>query len=307
MKKKKKDRELKKQQSQTAKQRKSIRKSNSEGSAAVVGEERKINKLIIFLASVIFLVIITVCAVVIPIWYYSGYRYEKNPIVVINLSNGMELKYEVFTSDAPFMSTGFLFLCKTGFFDGSIIYDTQNSWVRFGGYYIGEEDDFSHRSGDSAFLKKTESFFSTHAGEEQYKYRINKDKNVLTTINDESARYSLFGNHTNFCTDFQIMGQMGRPTGIIGESDKPDMAFDNVLRFAASYGEDTKSNIDSIVSLPRGEKYRKGYFRAPDAPFISIKSTAVYNYDTPYGRNFEDYMTNQGAFYSAWTGAYPAK
>ena len=301
MSKKKREEEIAKQQSLTAGQRKAAQRGEeqvyTEEFTAEDAERRKSFKKIMILAFSIVAVIVIVVGVVVPVWYISDYRYEKNPIAVIKLDNGMTLKYEIFAADAPRAAVNFIFLCNIGYFDGSIIYDTQESWVRFGGYYLDGEGKYAHRSADETFTSKTSSYFTDNAGEKQFKYRVQKDSTMRFTKGDPSTRYGLFSNYSTYCTEFEIMG-------IVDAYEKLSAITYNVQYLAAAYDDDTRANIDSILSKPQSGEFYKTYFKPPQ-PFVKIVSTKIHNYTVPYGESFEKYMTDNEYITTSWTGNYP--
>lgn len=269
--------------------------------------EKSNRKLIIIIAAIVLAVIIA-AGVAIPLWYYSDYRFADNPIVEIKLDNGMTLKYEVFVSDSHNISTNFLFLCRIGYFDGSIIYDTQEDWVRFGGYYLDDAGQYAHRSEDSEFLAKTEKYFDEYKGEKQFKYQLLSD-DVNFSSADDAAVYGLFGNYRNFCTEFQFLGRKDARDVLANISNNKSYKF-NTEYIAAPYedgpGQSTTDNLKSLFSLGYGDTYYKNTFKTIDTPqFIKIVSTKVHNYSAPFSDNFETYMKENQAV-SSWNGSYPA-
>lgn len=287
----------------TARQRKELNRPQAEevrenSDAASFAARKKKRNGILIIAAVALTVIIAI-GIIVPVWYNSDYRYEDNPVVEIKLGNGMTLRYEVYIADACNVGTNFLFLCDVGYYNDSIIYDTQNNWARFGGYYVGENDSYAHRSADSEFLKKTADYFDDHAGTNQFRYKLIKDEKVKFTQNDTAAKYGLFGNYNNFCTEFEVLGQAGADV-------KLGTITYNVEYIASAYDDETKNNIDAIFALGTGDTTYKSVFKTCE-PFISIKETKVFNYSRPYVGKFEKYMTESNAISTSWTGSYPAK
>lgn len=304
------DRKLKKQQAMTAQQRRQQRRESDPGfvpdrpppTEEEIAESKKVRNRILLITIPIILAIIIVVAVVIPYWYYTGYMYEKNPIAVMELSNGMTLRYEVFESDAHNSATNFLFLGSIGFFDGNIIHDAQRNWVHFGGYYLNDEDALVHRSADTALIEKTSKYFTDNAGETQFKYSVAKDT-VGMTKDMDSAKYGLFGNYSKYCTEFEILGAKGAQANYENTSTGTMVSFTPVY-IAKAYDSETENNIESILAMSLSEKAYRNYF-LPPSPVIIIESVKVYNYEPPYGRSFEKYMTESGAVSSGtWSSAY---
>lgn len=302
-KKKKVNKKLQVQQAMTASQRKQKRIENEPDyvdeadvlTDGQIAEKKKTRNRILLIAVPVILAIIIIVSVVIPVWFYSDYRYAKNPVVVMNLSNGMTLKYEVYAADAPNLATNFLFLCRIGYFDGNIIFDTQQLLVRFGGYYI-EDGKYAHRKDDNALISATSKYFKDNANKEtQFKYKVNRDSAVKFDINSTSAVYGLFGNYNTYCSEYSVLGRVGAKNSEIPY---------NLQYLASAFDTDTEENIEAILGLKQSDDYYRSKFKTPDDPFITIKSVRVHNYQQPFDNNFETYMTDSGAINSSWTDKY---
>lgn len=104
----------------------------------------------------------------------------------------LTMKYELFAADCPRACANFVFLAEAGFFDGAVVFDTQNSRVRFGGYYLTEDASggvsYAHRSDDTAFLSGLTDEFS----EEHY-----TDSDGETDYS-EMLRYTLRSDSTSY-------------------------------------------------------------------------------------------------------------
>lgn len=308
-----KQKKIEQQKQLTSSQRKEKRRESEAGYVKPnppTAAEKRNRKLIIIIAAIILAMIIA-ASVAIPVWFYADYRNADNPIVEIKLDNGMTLKYEVFVSTSHNVSTNFLFLCNIGYFNGSIIYDTQENWVRFGGYYLDGEGEYAHRSTDGEFLAKTEKYFDEFKGEKQFKYKVKPD-NSRPTSADDSAVYGLFGNHTDYCTEFQFLGQAGAQNTLQNVSTTKKYTYNTeyiAMPYEDGKGQSTTENIATLFSLGYGDAYYKNTFKTIDTPkFIKIVSTKVHNYNKPYtDNNFETYMISENAVNSTnWSGTYPA-
>lgn len=293
----------------TQQQRRDIARNEDRDEVVLTAEEKvmvaKKRRGLLILAGVLAIALIFV-AIFVPVYYSSNYLYEDNPIVEIRLSNGMTLKYKIYAEDTPRVANNFLFLAEMGYFDGNVIHDNSNSWVRFGGYYIDEEDtsDLSHRTADTDFIAKTSSYFSDHSGEKtQYKYQLNRDTTAIATKDDAIAKYGLFGQYSAYSNDYSILGKVGAQS-VITDTSYITTTIDPIY-MGKAYDESTEANIEAILAMGKTDEYYRDAFQLPvDNEIITIKKVKIFNYEPVYGDNYEDYLEDNSYISSAWSGSY---
>ncbi len=212
-------------------------------------------------------VVIIVVGIVIPIVLNDEYTTEEgvNPHAVIKLSNGMTLEYEIYEQACPNAATNFIYLAEIGYFDGTVIFDAQSGFVRFGGW----QDNYEHR-GDSneAFLKKTQR--SDKYVNNKFGYRLYKDSaksDLLSTVG------ALSFCHARSATEFQITASSNYSTTIEGGGVW------EASPFAMASSDATIDNVIKIYNLTKddGTNFQHPYYVAPidKDGLIKIKSVEI--------------------------------
>ena len=249
--------------------------------------------------------------------------FERDPVAIFKIKIGDEtrhLKYEILVKDSPISANNFIFLAEKGYFDGTIIYDTQSDWVRFGGYMESKDSDdnltFKHKTQDDDFMRKISDNFDPDRYKTSYssllQYKLKKDN---TSISYENLRYALCSNisgSSQASSEFQI-NMTPSPSTTIHNDSGSSRSF-TLQMFGQVHNEDkeTIATLNEIYSLQQSDKYIFNYFKPPVSPTtVKIESVKVFNYDqewrqTKYKFGFESYMTDElNAFTSTtWNSSY---
>lgn len=317
----------------SARERKEMRRAEEERALSRDGRteseraeraERGKSRLI---ALVAIAVIIIAVGITVPVAMSCNYMFEKNPIAVFSFESGgktYKVEYEIMITDCPNAANNFLFLASTGFFDGTIVYDTQNSQVRIGGYDgVTYGDDgtpsYTHRSDDLDFANGLKSDFSPERYKDPddptiFKYRLNKDDNNLTYSMFDYALCSNYSGSDASSTEFQFVcdkNGMVDALSVAGSGNKTFKLEPFAVPKDKAQAEQTFSYIlglDTYKNENGDTVYARKYFSAP-AQTVTLKSVKVYNYDDAwndrrYEYGFESFMAESGAITSTWTKEY---
>lgn len=247
----------------------------------------------------------------IPTFMFCNYMFEKNPVAVIRLNIGGEaydLKYELFYEECPIAVTDFAYLASVGFFDGTVVYDAQNSRVRFGGYTQKTNEtgkvSLVHRSADEAFTSARANDFrpahyegGSHAA--IFRYSLKEDE---TGMKETDLPFSLNANKPSSAggaTEFQIFGN-------VDVGNNPDeLVSGTTRRIYQVYpigrpleGDDGAARaVEAIFALGLAEETYNAYFRPPASKTVTVESVKIYNFgeyeawrQNKYEYAFEDYM-----------------
>lgn len=244
-----------------------------------VATKEKVNffKSKIFYAIVALLgVAIIALGIILPIVLDDEYTEETGvkPYAVITLSNGMTLEYEIYEEQYNNASTNFIYLADIGYFDGTVIFDAQNGWVRFGGW----KSNGTHRGdSDKDFLNTIE--VSSNYKDNKFGYRMHADSysgaDALPAYNGTGTNGILYFNYERSATEFCIATENDKSLTI-----ENDTASDwKVTPFARPANSQTIKNINKIasLSLDNGTKFNHAYYRAPldKDGLIKIESVKV--------------------------------
>ena len=266
---------------------------NKDTVAIEADKKKRKNKLktllITIIASVLGIAII-VTGIVLPFALSDEYTTEENvnPYAEMKLSNGMTIRYEIWENDCPIAATNFIYLANIGYFNGTVIYDNQNGWVRFGGW----KADSTHRGdSDTEFLDKIDRTYNDKDySKNKFGYRLKADSN-------DKAKYSAIGTLT-FCyersaTEFQVIASANTANTIPGD-DKTEW---KSTAFGMVDDDESLENIKKIEALSRdenGEKFKHDYYRAPldKDGLIKIESVKVRKKLESKWKNFDfmDYL-----------------
>ena len=312
----------------SARERKELRRQNEAKAQGIVSEDEKEYKekkaKIYFVLFLIVAVILISTGIAVPTYMSCNYMFERNPVAVIKLDAGgktFEMKYELFVTDCPRATANFVFLAQQDFFDGVVIYDTQNDWMRFGGYTEGEDSDgnliFNHRSDDSSFTDRLTSNFKeahytktqTKDGEqvtvtdttEALKYTLKKDDTSFSYIDFDYALCANVSGSSASATEFQINGLNKAREDKLTKADGTSAKTMTTQVFARPLGESNgvKEAIEYVLGMEKGD--RVGDYFVTTSTLVKITDVSVYNYETEwlqvkYENGFEDYMTEIGGF-----------
>ena len=303
----------------TAKERKAMREAGyelKEESPEQEGEEAekaaarraKIRRITIVSVVAVLAAALITTAIVLPIAMTKNkYSYVGNPVAVIELDNGMTMRYEIFESTCPVAATNFLYLAKIGYFNGTIIFDSQNNWVRFGGFESTASS--SHRSNNKEFCDKITDVPKDTDGD-TFSYRLKKDTSSdASNLTSQAGVLSFLYNDT--ATEFQVAAIDGAQTNVPGTS-----LYKSMTAVGRALDDETMENIKAIAALSRLESSSGGYtlhsyWRPPLASsdpvtLIKIKSVKLYNLASSKWKNFnfEKYMETALDGSTAFTRKY---
>lgn len=237
-----------------------------------------------------------------------------NPKATIKLSNGMQLDFDIYENECPNGATNFIWLASIGYFDNVILFDSQQGFVRFGGWTDAKNEDGTpmHRGDDdTAFTDKIKLSEWTDTGNKtknfdknKFGYRLKSDSAKSNTVNTVGT--------LSFCyersaTEFTLTADESTdptiPTGNSGSKQEW-----KVSPFGFASNPQTIDNIKAIGELKPddGTKFNHDYFRAPldENGLIKIKSVKVTGKYSGKWKSFDmvRYInTNNGEHRSSWT------
>ena len=166
----------------------------------------------IILTALVMAAILITLAILIPTVFLRDamYAHINNPVAIIHLSNGDKIELEIFEKETPNVATNFIYLAKKGYFDGVVIFDNTNKYVRFGQYM--DTDFTKFRSTDEAFLKKitdiTIPSSNLATAKTALNYRVSKDSSIEKDpqglVNKGQEQWYISSLGTRSSIDFQI-------------------------------------------------------------------------------------------------------
>jgi len=234
---------------------------------------------------------------------------ERAPVVSFILSNGERVSIVVYDHIAPHTATNFIYLARIGFFNGTIIFDTSNNFVRFGQF---EDDTFRNfRTTNSDFLARnnTIEILANNVTIEQFQVNNIFDFSIISepaTNNAlrETDRGIVSSMHNFSGVDFQI--STNNNATLILNDNRPGSTATFVpqgIPFGRLTGE-SLAVVDAIVAAPQNQTSRHFFF-SPPIETIYIANTRVYNLDF-WGKwrtfNWSTYFT-QNSIAIQWRGA----
>lgn len=257
-------------------------------------KKKKTKNLVIAVIACFLGLCIIATGIILPFVLNDEYTNEKgvNPYAVMKLSNGMTINYEIWENECPIAATNFIYLAEIGYFDGTIIFDSQNGWVRFGGW----QDDSLHRGDDNKeFLAKItdRKYGDSDYTNNKFGYRLKEDtarSNYYDTVGVLSFCYE------RSATEFQVAASSDLSLTIPND-DNQDW---KVAPFGMAADSESIANIVAIAALNRdetGEKFKHDYYRAPldEDGLIKIESVKVTkkNADKWKKFSFMDYVKGE--------------
>ena len=279
----------------TANQRKELRQKDESKAKEEESEVKAVpkNKFGWWIIPLLICAVALIATAIILPFTCSAYSDVKNPVAKIELSNGMNLEFEIYEDTCPIAATNFIFLARNRFFDGTIIYDSQNGWVRFGEFTSMQ----TYKTEDKEYMDKLEGFYDNHK-DNKLGYRLYAD------TSPDAGRYGEEGmltfNYLNSSCQFFMSSQANCQTRV--ENSTSDYTPTVVGR---ALNDQTLEHIRSIAALPRNEDSPHSIWKNP-LPTITIKSVKLYNLDGKKWRkfHFEDYMSkareNENTAISNW-------
>ena len=240
-----------------------------------------------------------------------------NPKATIKLSNGMQLDFDIYENECPNGATNFIWLASIGYFDNVILFDSQQGFVRFGGWTDAKNEDGTpmHRGDDdTSFTDKIKLSEWTDTGNKtknfdknKFGYRLKSDSaksNTVNTIGTLSFCYERSA--TEFTLTAKENPVLTVPNDNGGSSGSKQEW--KVSPFGFASNPQTIDNIKAIEALDRddGTKFNHDYFRAPldENGLIKIKSVKVTGKYSGKWKSFDmvRYInTNNGEHRSSWT------
>lgn len=287
---------------------------SADASSAAVAEQpkRKLPLWAIITAGILALAIL-IMGILTPTVIVPARRFSNinNPVVVFRLSTGDDIEIIVFEEEVPHAATNFLHLARIGFFNDTIIFDTNEQFVRFGQF---ENDTFrAHRTTNQSFLNRLSDNNAPTLGVAEavitdanrqnfsiFDYRVNID-NASTAIpfrpRTTTAGY-ISNMHTLSGVDFQIATVNDRRTIVynnIPQGTSPRDARNSIDLTGHVFGrvtEDSMQTLHRITALTQqtAEQSAHPFFNPPIAEgggSVYIRRTRVYNVSAfGHWRNF---------------------
>lgn len=227
-----------------------------------------------------------------------------NPQAKINLSNGMTLEFEIWEEECPNAATNFIWLASIGYFNGTILHDGTNGWVRMGGFlpdstHRGDDTDFADKLPDAEYKNRDGK---TDVSGNKFGYRLKVDtkrQESRTTVGALSFCYQ------RSATEFQIAADEKIGDTIDGDNGSAQKWDSSVFAFAAN--SETIEKIRAIYALDRddGTKFEHSFYRAPlsGGETIKITSVKVTEKYAPKWKNFSFVKffdeNNMGSWYTS--------
>lgn len=274
----------------------------SSGAQTAAAVKKNSNAKWILLTSIICLAAILI-AVLVPVCLFAVNPYRSlkmdNPVAKMTLSNGMTIEYEIYEDTCPVAATNFIFLAKKGFFDGTIIFDTQNDWVRFGGFETPAID----RSDKSTDYAKHFDGMPGHT-ENKFGYRLKSDTSVDAKRTTQEGMLIMMNTNPTY---FQVAARDNAQTNLQGNGTSVDCKGTALGRYL---NDKSLENIRAITELTRAADYptRNKPWKGPEYP-VRIEKVRIYNIkDKEKWKNFdfETYMKtalNGSTAIDYWVGA----
>jgi cyclophilin family peptidyl-prolyl cis-trans isomerase len=273
-------------------------------------------KMAVILTSVFLALILIVLAILTPTVFYPMIRYGAidNPVAKIELSNGDVLEFEIYQKEVPNASNNFLYLAKKGFFDGTIIFDLTNKYIRFGQY----ESYVKSRTENADFLKKIKDITlptETTSADNVFDYRLYKD--TALSAGRIVDKYNSFA-YLSQCSgesgvDFQICGKenASETVPVKNSSENPGSPKTMTGQTFGRALQSSQETIEKIVNAELNPDNGSRYWTGPKNT-IRIKSVKIYQlkyFVDPASKkqkkwqdfNWDDYF--QGNRYMYWHGS----
>lgn len=310
----------KKKNSLTSKERKELRQGADDkkrkkkidapiydefGVAVVQAKDPKIaarKKMFIGIALVAaFVILVTSLILAFAVLPNTIYSHIDNPVAVIYLDNGDTIEFEIFENEVPDQATNFLYLCKIGFFNDTIIFDTTNEYVRFGQY----ESYDSYRSENEEFLATVTDIEPDYSSADIFDYRMkNSDSSSTSSGYIDNANQKMY---LSLCedisgTEFQICTSSGEQLYVNpkdGSSDQLDMSG---YSLGMCLNEKSITVCEEIAAMEVNEDNGHNYWTGP-AETITIEQVKLYNLDSEKWDNFnwtEYFMPDDGTSKVYW-------
>lgn len=241
----------------------------------IAARKRMFIGIALLVAAVLVITSLILAFTVIPNTIYS---HIDNPVAVIYLDNGDTIEFEIFETEVPDQATNFLYLCKIGFFDDTIIFDTTSEYVRFGQY----ESYDSYKSENIEFLATVDDIVPSYSGADIFDYRMKNSDSSSTSTGyiDKSSEVG----YLSLCedisgTEFQICTSKNEQQVINakdGSSDQLDMSG---YSLGQCLNEQSRTVCEKIAAMEVNVDNGHNYWTGP-AETIKITKVKLYNMDS---------------------------
>ncbi|MCL2798027.1 MAG: peptidylprolyl isomerase [Firmicutes bacterium] len=225
------------------------------------------NVYLIIIAAVLAAVLITF-AILIPTVFMRNARYAAydNSVAVIHLSTGDKIELEIFEKEVPLAATNFLYLARNGFFDGVIVFDTTNKYVRFGQYEDVSFETGTHRATNTVFTDKLTditipSGSTTQANGSKLAYRIGKDftsadPNSPKLVDQSAVRGFLSQTYSISGVDFQFCTASNEQQNVLNRKPGDTRATRNMTGYAFGrcINQSSLEALDKIAAMEQMQK-----------------------------------------------------
>jgi len=243
------------------------------------------------IAAVCMAAVLITFAVLTPVVFMPMYEYRDvdNPVAVIELSNGGSVKLEIFEKEVPDLATNFLYLARKGFFNGTIIFDTTNQYVRFGQIEEFESGGtMKLRSQNTKFTDavKDMTVHKDYPARSKFDYRMNRGK-----VDDPAKRadssnvqragylslcYNISGTEFQICTSNNAQLEVDRRGPV--SSRKTMNGYVLGVCIGASPEESLKT-VKGIAAMEQLDDYTVNPWWNPPKETVTIKNIKLYKMD----------------------------
>ena len=247
-------------------------------------------------------------------WLMAPKFETNNPIARMILSNGMTIDYEIYADESPRAAGVFVYLAQQGFFDGTIIFDLQYGYVRFGGY--NGFKNTSHKENDKNTIDTLKNQINFNKNiPQQWKdkplsYRVLADNGTIANKYDQQFYLSYI---RSTATEFQISGHGGYPPVVFPQlfnSPTEDLSAspNSSIAFAKVYDRQSQDNIKRLSDLKVVDTKNKVQYHLywqPPVQTIVIKKVSVLNLKGELKSRYSNFNLYQQFFKDStyWLGA----
>lgn len=275
-----------------------------ESESAAVADTLKFRKKNILIAcmAVVLASVLIFLAIYLPAKLERGrFSSVNNPVAVVYLDNGMELEFELFEDTVPYATANFIYLAVNNFFDGTIVFDLDNThgWVRMGGYtakdkhnaiyadnkkYIDSLKGFPEDDDDAA---KPTTFKES---EVKLLYTITRETKQNSIANQKGVLITRF--FRNSFTEFAVASQANAQL----KPSTPSTMSDPVV-FGKALNPTTENLVETISKLTTEPSQVTNIPWNFPTSTLKIKDIKIYNIDYNAWRafKFKESMDELGA------------
>lgn len=274
----------KEQKRQQEKQNQKEQTTEAEEAVATAPKTANIKIIIICIVANVLAVVLIVCAIFIPIWasaekvtndtFLAWENPEAQPIVTFTLTGDdkeefrkifgadeVELKYEIFISDAPYTSINLLYLVESDFYDGTIINDVKSGYAMINGFTDTKDDAMSNKARNVNFVDSLKGFVNHYVatyGKSDFRlgYRFSAETK-RSMLNQRCLGYLCMLSGTsssNYCTSTAYIFTTGEnPQFTDAVSTTGNLSWVGKVVEPESQYKDVLSKLNGINTVKKGK------------------------------------------------------